>query len=252
MDDERAPCAEGRQYRGDGLHQLGSVDPDDLRPRSGRVGQWPEDVEDGARGQLATNGRRVPHGRMVRLGEQEAEAELVDRPLDLRGRQVEAETERLEHVGGPRRRGDRAVAVLGHAGARSGRHQRGRRGDVEGPRAVAPRSSGVDEILPPRSHREDVLAHRLRASRDLVGALPFQPQRDEEASHLRGGRLAAHDLVHHVARLAAREVAPLEQVGERLLDRHRLPSRKLRPSAGPSGVSTDSGWNWIPTTGRSR
>ena len=30
------------------------------------------------------------------------------------------------------------------------------------------------------------------------------------------------------------------------------PSRKLRPSAGPSGVSTDSGWNWMPITGNSR
>ena len=30
------------------------------------------------------------------------------------------------------------------------------------------------------------------------------------------------------------------------------PSRKLRASSGPTGVSTDSGWNWTPSTGSSR
>jgi hypothetical protein len=33
---------------------------------------------------------------------------------------------------------------------------------------------------------------------------------------------------------------------------YNLPSRKLRTSFGPSGVSTLSGWNWSPTTGRVR
>ncbi len=43
----------------------------------------------------------------------------------------------------------------------------------------------------------------------------------------------------------------VEQLRDRSLD-HRRPSRKLRASAGPSGVSTDSGWNWTPTIGNVR
>src|SRR5205085_6652026 len=66
------------------------------------------------------------------------------------------------------------------------------------------------------------------------------------------GRLAAHDLVHHLARLFAREVVAVEEPRERLLHRHRAPSRKLRASSGPTGVSTDSGWNWTPSSGSSR
>jgi len=59
---------------------------------------------------------------------------------------------------------------------------------------------------------------------------------NEEAADLGRGRRAAHDLVHHLARLGAREVVTVEQPGERRLD-HEDP-RKRRPSSGPSGVST--------------
>ena len=76
------------------------VDAEHERPRAGRVRERPEHVEDGTRRELAADGRGVPHRRMVRLREEEAEAELVDRLLDPLGRQRELESERLEHVGG--------------------------------------------------------------------------------------------------------------------------------------------------------
>ena len=44
------------------------------------------------------------------------------------------------------------------------------------------------------------------------------------------------------------EVAAFEQLGERLLDH----VRKFRPSSGPSGVRTLSGWNCTPSIGSSR
>ena len=96
-----------------------------------------------------------------------------------------------------------------------------------------------------------MLAHRLRAAGDLVRGLAFRPQRHEEAGDLRVCRLTAHDHGHRSARLVAGEVVAVEQPRERLLD-HSLPSRKFRASAGPSGVRTDSGWNWTPTAGSSR
>ena len=102
-----------------------------------------------------------------------------------------------------------------------------------------------------RPDGQHVLAHRLGAAGDLVRGLALRAQRDEEARDLRLRRLAAHDLVHPLARLVAREVVPVEQRAEQLLD-HRRPSRKFRPIAGPTGVSTDSGWNCTPSIGSSR
>ena len=104
-------------------------------------------------------------------------------------------------------------------------------------RAVAARAGGVDEVVPLRGHREDVLAHRLGAACDLVGGLTLEAERDEEAADLRRGGFAAHDLAHHLAGPIAAEVAAFQQVGERGLDH----VRKFLASCGPSGVSTLSG-----------
>src|SRR4029078_7694109 len=61
----------------------------------------------------------------------------------------------------------------------------------------------------------------------------------------------AHDLLHRLASLGASQVVPVEHARKQLLD-HKRPARKLRASAAPSGVSTDSGWNCTPTTGSVR
>src|SRR5207237_4390148 len=83
------------------------------------------------------------------------------------------------------------------------------------------------------------------AACDLVRGLALCPQRDEEAGDLGVRRLAGHDHRHRPAGFVAAQVVAVEQPGESLLD-HNRPSRKLRARAGPSGVRTDSGWNWTP------
>src|SRR5581483_12090132 len=82
--------------------ELRRVDAEDEGARAGRVGERSEHVEDGTRRELAADRRRVAHRGVVRLREEEAEAELVDRALDPLRRRVEPEAERLEDVGGPR------------------------------------------------------------------------------------------------------------------------------------------------------
>ncbi len=249
--DVRARHVELDERRGERPRELGRVDAEDERPRAGGVRERAEHVEHGTRGELAPDGRRVAHRRMVRLREEEAEAELVDRPLDLLRGQLELEAERLEHVrrAGLRRRG--AVAVLRDRRSRR-RRDEGRRGrDVVRVRAVAAGADDIDDVGALRVDAEDVLAHRLGAARDLVRRLALRAQRDEEAGDLRLRRLAAHDLAHRRARLVARQVVAVEQARDDRLD-HSRPARKLRASAGPSGVSTDSGWNWTPTAGSSR
>ncbi len=138
------------------------------------------------------DGRRVPHRRMVRRREHEAEAELVDRPRDLLGRELELEPERLEHVGAmPESDETDAVAVFRDARAGGGRDERRRGRDVERLAAVAARAGGIDEIVALRAHGDHVCAHRLGGARDLVGRLALQAQRDQEAADLRRRRVAA-------------------------------------------------------------
>ena len=382
MHDVRARRLELDERVGERPRELRRVDAEHEGARARRVRQRSEHVEDGTRRELAANGRGVPHGRMVRLREEEAEAELVDRALDPFRRQLELEAERLQHVRGPCLRRGGAVAVLRDRGSRGGDDERGRGRDVVRVRAVAAGADDVHEVGACGVDAEDVLAHRVGAAGDLVRRLALGPQGDEEASRrtgaacriagwcacakrkpkpsssiersirsggrssrkpsasstsaepglrrrravavLRDGRTgrrrdegcsgrdvvrvrpvaagaddvdkigarrihpqdvlahrlgAASDLVRRfalrlagrrgspaicacvaspamisaivAARLVAGEVVAVEQPRERLLD-HSRPSRKLRASAGPSGVSTDSGWNWTPTAGSSR
>ncbi len=60
--------------------------------------------------------------------------------------EVDADAERLEHVGGARQAGGRAVAVLGDRAARAGGDQRRGRRDVEG-RPPAAGAGGVDQVV---------------------------------------------------------------------------------------------------------
>ena len=230
VDDEGAPGIELHERLGQRRRELGRVDAEDERPRSGGIRQRAEHVEHRTRRELAPHRRGVAHRRVMRLGEEEAEAELVDRALDPLRRQLEREAERLEHVRRARRRGGGAVSVLRDRRARRCRHERRRGRDVERVRAVAARADHVDEVVALRPDGEDVLAHRLGTARDLVRGLALEPKRDEEAADLRLRRLAAHDLVHHVAGLRTREVVPVEQSRERGLDHER---RKFLPSSGP-------------------
>src|SRR5581483_3421607 len=138
-----------------------------------------------------------------------------------------------------------------NARARRGGDECGRGRDVERVLTVAAGAGGVDEVGPLRRNGEHVVAHRLRRAGDLVRRLALRAQRDEIAGDLRLRRLPTHDLVHRVARLLTRQALAVQQPRAELLA-HRFPSRKLRASAGPSGVSTDSGWNCTPTTGSSR
>ena len=188
---------------------------------------------------------------MMRLGEEEAEAELVDRlarsapaassspkpsASSTSAAPVADEAARLPCFATPRprRRGDECC---------------GRR-DVQGVRAVAAGAGRVDEVVALRSHGQDVLAHRLGAACDLVGRLALEPQRDEEAADLR--RVASPDMIEFITPRASSRVRswPSSSRRERRLD--HAPSRKFRASCGPVGVSTDSGWNCTPSTRSSR
>ena len=176
-------------------------------------------------------------------GEHEAEAEAVDRLADPLRRLLEDEAERLEHVGGAGCGADGPVAVLRHRRAGRGGDDRRSRGDVQRPAAVATGADDVHQVVPARPDGKNVRAHRLGAARDLVRCLSLRAQCDQEAGDLGLRRLAGHDPRHHLARLLAREVPAVHDLGDRACDHER----KFLAIAGPSGVRTLSGWNWTPS-----
>ena len=242
MDDEGAGRSQLGEHLGDRAHELRRVDADDLSAGARRVGERAEHVEDRARRELAPNGRGVAHRRMMSRREEEAEPELVDRARHSLGGQLEIEAQSLEDVGRAAGRGNGTVAVLRHTRSGRRRDERRRGRDVDRSGAVASGSCGIDQIVALRPHRQRVLAHRLGAAGDLVRGLALGAERDQKAGDLGRRRLAAHDRTHHPTRLHAREIVAVEQPRERSLD-HACASKKFRARAGPTGVSTDSGWN---------
>src|SRR4249919_198978 len=112
MNDECATRVENRQRVRHGTSDLGRIHTEDARPRTGRIRQWPENVEDRPRPELATNRGRMTHRGVMERREHEPEAERVYGLGDALRRLLEREAERLEDVGGSRNRADRTVPVL--------------------------------------------------------------------------------------------------------------------------------------------
>ena len=116
-------------------------------------------------------------------GEHEAEASLLDAARDAPRIEVDAGAKRLEQVGGARRAGRGAIAVLCHRtpGAR-GDERRGR-GYVERASASA-RPGGVEQVGPIAGHVRRQLAHRAGEPGELADRLPLGAQRDQEGGDL--------------------------------------------------------------------
>ena len=157
--------------------------------------------------------------------------------------------ELLEDVGAAAAARHRSVAVLGHLHAARRDHQRRRRRDVEGARAIAAGAAGVEHLAGRRRQLHRVLAHRPREADDLGRPLALHRQRGQQRRRApparrapsMTSRMAAGGLVLGEV-LVAHEL--LDQRGEASAE-----SRKLRRMRRPSSVSTDSGWNCTPCTG---
>ena len=84
-----------------------------------------------------------------------------------------------------------------------------------------------------------------------VDRLPLRAQRDQHARGLDLGGVAGHDLGQHRRGLLRGEVLARRQRVDRLRE-DGVRQGSSRSSCLPSGVSTDSGWNWTPCAGSSR
>ncbi len=182
-DDERTVDAKPRQCAGDRLQERGIGDADQLPPRTRGVRQRAEQVEDRAHGQLTPDGDHEARGLVVRRGEHEAEARLLDAPRHLPRSEVDPRAERLEQVGGARAARGRAVTVLCHGTARAGGDQRGGRRNVEG--AAPPTGAGgVEQVIASARDVRGERAHRAGEPGELLDGLALRAQRDQEAGDL--------------------------------------------------------------------
>ena len=194
----RAPAMRSRK--------AGSETPMSWRRAPGRIGQRPEEVEDGAHRELLAHRDDVARRLVVGGREHEAEAGLVDAARHRIGRQVDARAERLEDVGAARQAGGRAVAVLGQRAAGAGGDERGGGRDVER-RAPPAGARGVHEVGALARHRRGERAHGARQPGQLVDRLALRAQPDEERGDLHLGGVAGHDLGQHRGRLLLGQVA---------------------------------------------
>jgi hypothetical protein len=83
--DERLLGAEILQGLGHQPHVVAAEDADELALGPGRIGQRPEQVENGPERQLGPHGDYVSHRRVVAAGEHKAYAHLLYTPADLFG-----------------------------------------------------------------------------------------------------------------------------------------------------------------------
>ena len=224
-EDPRVDAAAGQHAGHDRRHpRVGTADR--LGGGLDRVGERAEHVEGRGDAELAPRHRRVPQGRVEGGREAEGDADLLGEPGDAVGRQVEPDPQRLEDVGRAGLARGRAVAVLDHAGAGAGGHDRGHRRDVDAHRAVAAGADHVERAAGDRQRRRDGV-HRVEQAGDLVDRLALGTQRDGETGDLgrRGG--AGEHLPHRPRGLVGGEVVALDERTEDL---------------GPGVVHDVSGW----------
>ena len=128
-----------------------------------------------------------------------------------------------------------------------GRAEQPRRLGVRGHLALHEHRRAVG-IEPGREqHRRDVQRQTMQLGRVVLDRDRVQVDDAEEGLAL---LLRARVLAEPARVVAERRLAGRLDAGEDSLA-HR-PSRKLSAIAEPCGVSTDSGWNWMPSIGSSR
>jgi len=223
--------------------QIGVEDAEDLIGRVGRVGQRPEDVEQGTHAQFAPYRRRMLHGAVMIGGKHEADAHFIDARPDLRRRQVDIHAEGFEYVGAARLRRDRTATMFGDACAsRRGDEHRGGR-DVEGLRTVATRAASVYQAgAVADQHLGRQLAHDLRGGRDFADRLLLHAQADNDRGDHDRRHFAAHDLTHQGDHFIVKNLAVFDDPCQGVLGLHlACSSRKFCNRSWPLSLRIDSG-----------
>ena len=183
---------------------------------------------------------------MSARGKERHDAGLGENARRFLHRKIDADAQAFEHVDatGPAARRPISVFRDGHSGARN--DERGGRRYVEGLRAVATGSAGVDRLGVDVRRHHGSAPQCLRGSYDFAYRLTLAAQRDEQAGHLRRRRLSIHDLSKRGFEDRSRHLRSVHRRGDRHAQAHapapgEQPSRKPPSSVFPIRVRIDSG-----------
>ena len=182
-----------------------------------RVGQWAEDVEDGAHAQFTAHGRHIFHGGVVVGREHEANAGLFDAARNGLRLELNRRAHGFQNIGAARFARHTAIAVLAHPGTRGSSHKHGASGDVESVAAVAPGANDVEQMgLVSDVHRCGELAHDLRRGSDLADGFLLDAQAQQQCRHHDRRHLAIHDAAHEREHLVVEDFAVIYGARQRL------------------------------------
>ncbi len=159
----------------------------ELMRRLRGIQERPEQIKNG-RDSLACQllAHRSDHleGRMILRREQKSHARLLDASAQNVRRQIDPDTELLQHIRAAAARGDAAVPVLHHRRAARREDENAGRRDIEKIHAVAARPAHI-EHRPREARRIDLRIDRPpekrpHERRDLLRRLPFFAQRAQK------------------------------------------------------------------------
>ena len=114
----------------------------------------------------------------------------------------------FQNIGAAALRGERAIAVLGHARARARHHEGGYGRDVKRGARAAARAAGIEQRLRvyARVDSNGLLAHGPRETQQFLGSLALHAQAHQERRYLRRGGRAAQNGEHGFVSFGGRQI----------------------------------------------
>jgi len=209
-----------REHTGHHLGQVTERAADQPGPRATRIGERPKQIEHSRHTDLPARRTRELVGRVEHRRKTETDTQLSDAARHVVGSQIDAHSQRFEHVGTATLRRGRPVAVLDHRNPRGRHHDRGHGGEVHGVGAITAGADDVDGVGSDDVGRnpQRVTQHGVGQFPDLRGRGALHLHRHAEGGDLSRRRGPRHDLVHRPGRLTGRQ-----------LRAGRQPAQDLRP-----------------------
>ena len=173
-------AAEILEHMGDHGDKLPAINADQLMRRHRRVGQRPENIEDGAYADIAPRLHRIFHRLMKQRRKQKSDADFCDALLDPFLGRIHFDAQSAQHVGAARLTRNRPIAMLRDIDPGAGKHEcRGRR-DVESSLLIAARPAGIEDGFGSDIYPMSLFAHHPRRAGNLVDRFPLHAQGREE------------------------------------------------------------------------
>ena len=185
---------------GNQVNQIRRKDAEDLCVCPGGIRQRSQEIEYSARADLFARGDRVARGGVGSGRKEKADAEFADGAPGLLQRQVDANAQRFQNVGGAAARADGTIAVLGDMRTSGGGNESRSGGDVERAGTVAARAASIEHVrwaIGLRGkNRGSVTAHDAGKRAEFGRSNMAPVQSHEQAHDVRSGDAAGKEFLH--------------------------------------------------------